>query len=79
MTNNIICNMKEQAFLQMLSILEASQGEVIRTMSRAAEKHIEALFFQAPYECLPFRLEEVQTGHILQLPKNSPALLSILE
>ncbi|KAL4901192.1 hypothetical protein BDW74DRAFT_187847 [Aspergillus multicolor] len=79
MANKIICNMKEQAFLQTLSILEASQGEVIRTMSRAAEKHIEALFSQAPYECLPFKLEEVQTGDILQLPKNSPGLLSILE
>ncbi|KAL4860680.1 hypothetical protein BDV12DRAFT_208957 [Aspergillus spectabilis] len=78
-TNRMICNMKEQALCEAMSILEASQGETIRTISRAAEKHIDALVCRVPYDCLPFILEQVETGRILQYPKNSPELISLLE
>ncbi|KAF7597122.1 hypothetical protein BBP40_009460 [Aspergillus hancockii] len=71
-------SLRESTFGQVISILERSQGEILRHFSAAAERVVDALM-ELPVECCPvFTVEEIAESRILECPKNSSGLLSLL-
>ncbi|PYH42935.1 uncharacterized protein BP01DRAFT_403803 [Aspergillus saccharolyticus JOP 1030-1] len=77
-SDNQLHSLRESTFGQIISILERSQGEVICQFSAAAERIVDALM-ELPVECCPvFAFEEIAESRILECPKNSSGLLSLL-
>jgi hypothetical protein len=71
-------SLRESTFGQAVSILERSQGEILRQFSEAAERIVDALIEFPIERCPIFELEEIAESQILEYPKNSSGLLSLL-
>lgn len=66
-------------FKLFLDILEESQGGLLRLFSTAAEKIVRHLIYENMEDPEPFRLEIVDSKEIMEHPKGSPGLLSMLD
>lgn len=65
-------------FKQFLDTLERGQGELLQSFSKAAAPTIEHIQCGTATRSSPIQAEFVEPGHILGLPKGSPALLELL-
>ncbi|KAF4244382.1 hypothetical protein CNMCM8980_010194 [Aspergillus fumigatiaffinis] len=77
-SDNQLQSLRESTFGQVISILERSQGEILRQFSAAAERIVDALIEFPVERCPVFELEEIAESQILEYPKNSSGLLSLL-
>ncbi|KAB8199472.1 hypothetical protein BDV34DRAFT_206706 [Aspergillus parasiticus] len=69
----------ESVFLEIVSILERSQGHILGAFSTAAWRIMETLLYQPAQHCSQFQLERTDTRYILEQPKNSSSLLYLLK
>ncbi|KAE8340770.1 hypothetical protein BDV24DRAFT_151665 [Aspergillus arachidicola] len=69
----------ESVFLEVVSILERSQGHILRDFSTAAWRIMETLLYQPAQQCSQFQLERTESRCILEHPKNSLNLLYLLK
>ncbi|OJJ65743.1 hypothetical protein ASPBRDRAFT_139496 [Aspergillus brasiliensis CBS 101740] len=78
MSDNQLHSLRESTFAQVISILARTQGEALRQFSAAAERIVDALMEFPVEHCPVFELEEIADSQILEYPKNSSGLLSLL-
>ncbi|KAL4912610.1 hypothetical protein BDW62DRAFT_214870 [Aspergillus aurantiobrunneus] len=77
-SDNQLHSLRESTFAQVISILERTQGEALCQFSAAAERIVDALIEFPVESCPVFVLEEIAESQILDYPKNSLGLLSLL-
>ncbi|KAF5858588.1 hypothetical protein ETB97_003981 [Aspergillus alliaceus] len=77
-SDNQLQSLRESTFGQVISILERTQGETLHQFSAAAERIVDALIEFPVERCPVFELEEIAESQILEYPKNSSGLLSLL-
>ncbi|KAL2818254.1 hypothetical protein BDW59DRAFT_175227 [Aspergillus cavernicola] len=77
-SDNMISRVPESTFLAIVSILEQSQGDILRDFSTATLKFVDALLSNSAQQYPTFALETIETSHILEQPKNSLELLGCL-
>ncbi|GKZ94899.1 hypothetical protein AnigIFM59636_008630 [Aspergillus niger] len=77
-SDNQLHSLRESTFAQVISILARTQGEALRQFSAAAERIVDAVMEFPVERCPVFELEEIADSQILEYPKNSSSLLSLL-
>ncbi|KAB8239917.1 hypothetical protein BDV35DRAFT_399136 [Aspergillus flavus] len=77
-SDNQLQSLRESTLGQVISILERTQGEALCQFSAAAERIVDALIEFPVERCPVFELEEIAESQILEYPKNSSSLLSLL-
>ncbi|KAE8374847.1 hypothetical protein BDV26DRAFT_295605 [Aspergillus bertholletiae] len=69
----------ESAFLDLVSILNRSQGDFLRQLSTAAWKIVETMLYQPTHLCPLFQLETIESSFILEQPKELDTILQLLK
>ncbi|PVH92495.1 hypothetical protein DM02DRAFT_662895 [Periconia macrospinosa] len=72
-----ITTLPSSVFRGLVTLLDESQGAILREFSAAVPAVVEALVWQLPQH-EPFNLETVESSDIVKLPKRSNGLSSLI-
>ncbi|KAE8141225.1 hypothetical protein BDV38DRAFT_296745 [Aspergillus pseudotamarii] len=78
LSDNMLLKVPESIFPQIVSILDHSQGDYLRELSKAAWKTIGTMLYQPRDFCPPFQLEIIEPSYILEQPKDLHTILPLL-
>jgi hypothetical protein len=78
LTTPRIVSLSDAVFLKFVRLLDESQGNILREFSAAVSAIIDALLIGSLEQREPFKLESIQLSDILQYPKGSSGLLSLI-
>jgi hypothetical protein len=65
-------------FAEFVDILDNSQGDLLRAISRAVEPALQALIIGGVHEQRLFHIEKITVDDITKYPKGSSAFLELL-
>ena len=71
-------SLSDHVFKRLITLLDESQGYILRQFSAAVSAMVDALLAGPLEQHTPFKLESLPLSDILQYPKGSQGLLSII-
>ncbi|KAE8422782.1 hypothetical protein BDV36DRAFT_309793 [Aspergillus pseudocaelatus] len=78
LSDNMLLKVPESTFPQIVSILDHSQGDYLRELSKAAGKIIGTMLYGSQDFYPPFKLETIEPSYILEQPKDLRTILPLL-
>ncbi|KAF5859891.1 hypothetical protein ETB97_002250 [Aspergillus alliaceus] len=78
LSDNMLSKVPESIFPQIVSILDCSQGDYLRELSKAAGKIIDMMLYEPQDFCPPLQLETTDSSYILEQPKHLHTILPLL-